>query len=220
VLDTLDSQHAVQLRAATLLRLSEYLQAPERGGRLMITVDGLTPLPTTELDDYLVVCKEFPDAGAALGRHLAWELGSDDATAVLSRAEAWIRERLRNQPAPGRMRDLAAALAVMVRGAAGCRWPSGTTSGTVASGDQRLRRPPLGSGTSPTISRLAVLGGYHGPLGGKRTALCYSPATSLTQMQQPHTRHERGGALSPPVRLAGRGSPSDPSDLAPTVGRP
>jgi hypothetical protein len=115
VLDTLDSQHAVQLRAATLLRLSEHLQAPERGGRLMITVDGLTPLPTTELDDYLVVCKEFPDAGAALGRHLAWELGSDDATAVLSRAEAWIGGRLRNQPAPGRMRDLAAALAVMVR---------------------------------------------------------------------------------------------------------
>ena len=45
--------------------------------------------------------------------------------------------------------------------------------------------PPLGPERRRRYARLAVLGGYHGPLGGKRTPLCYSPATSLAQMQQP-----------------------------------
>jgi hypothetical protein len=38
-------------------------------------------------------------------------------------------------------------------------------------------------------ARLAVLGGYHGPLGGKRTPLCYSPATSLARCNSPYIDH-------------------------------
>ncbi len=54
--------------------------------------------------------------------------------------------------------------------------------GTVASGDHRLRRPPTGV-------RNVADDTQDWPFWvGKRTPLCYSPATSLAQMQQPPAR--------------------------------
>jgi hypothetical protein len=114
VLDTLGSEHAMQLRPATLLRLSEHLQGPDRSGHLVITVDALMPLPP-ETADFLVVCQETPDASDVLWRHLAHEVGDDDASEVLLHARDWVAERCGNASSPGRMRDLAEALAMMVR---------------------------------------------------------------------------------------------------------
>jgi hypothetical protein len=114
VLDTLGSEHAKDLRPATLLRLSEHLTATDRNGHLVITVDALTPLPP-EVSDYLVPCRETPDPSDVLWRHLTHVVGEDSASEVLSSARDWIAERYRNGPSPGRMRDLADALAAMVR---------------------------------------------------------------------------------------------------------
>jgi hypothetical protein len=114
VLDTLGSEHAKDLRPGTLLRLSEHLKAADRSGHLVITVDALTPLPP-EIADYLVVCQETPDPSGVLWRHLAHAVGDDSASEVLIQARDWVAERYRNGPSPGRMRDLADALAAMVR---------------------------------------------------------------------------------------------------------
>jgi hypothetical protein len=114
VLDTLGSEHAKDLRPATLLRLSEHLKAADRNGHLVITVDALTPLPP-EIADYLVPCRETSDPSDVLWRHLAQAVGDDSASQVLSSARHWVAERYRNGPSPGRMRDLADALAAMVR---------------------------------------------------------------------------------------------------------
>ncbi len=114
VIDTLSAEHAPQLRASTLLQLAEHLQAAEHRGHLVITVDALTSLPA-DLAAHLVVCLETPDASDVLWRHLEWELGTKDATEALNRAKGWVRERVQHVPPPGRVRDLAAALATMMR---------------------------------------------------------------------------------------------------------
>jgi hypothetical protein len=117
VIDTLSAEHIKQLRTSTLLKLTARLQATEPRGHLVITVDALTPLPV-ELADYLVICPDPPPALDVLWRHLERELGQDTDEAF-DKARDWISERLQHGLPPGRVRDLAAALATMVRDGGG-----------------------------------------------------------------------------------------------------
>lgn len=114
VLDTLVPEHASQLRPATLLRVSNHLRASEPAGHLVITVDALTSLPP-DLADYRVVCEQLPDANRVLRRHLVRDMGAKNASQALDLASEWVMEHQRNLPPPGRMRDLAEALATLVR---------------------------------------------------------------------------------------------------------
>jgi hypothetical protein len=112
VIDTLSGEHVGQLHTSTLLELTACLQKAEPRGHLVITVDALTPLPV-ELAEYLVFCPDPPPAPDVLWSHLEREL-RQDTDAAFKKARDWIRKRLERGLPPGRVRDLAAALATMI----------------------------------------------------------------------------------------------------------
>ena len=115
LIDNLAPDRAHDLRASTLARLSEHLQSSESGGHLVMTVDGLTALHSVELTEYLIHCDKVPEPREVLNKHLRFEFGSGAPTALASVDSEWLEERLRNRPTPPRMRDLADAIATMVR---------------------------------------------------------------------------------------------------------
>jgi hypothetical protein len=70
-------------------------------------------------------------------------------------------------------------------------------------------------GTEPRVDADPQLTG-HVRVSEPSKSLCWMPPTRLVSRPPAagrDTRHERGGALSPPVRLAGRGSRTDSSSL-------
>jgi hypothetical protein len=112
LIDTLERDLAGQLTLSVLSRLAAHLREADRDGHLIITVDGLSPLRTVDLADYLVSCEQVPDPKEVLRQHLDERLDGPDVSAALRLARTdWGRVRLRNRPTPPRVRDLAAALA-------------------------------------------------------------------------------------------------------------
>jgi hypothetical protein len=112
LIDTLERDLAGQLALPVLSQLAAHLREADRDGHLIITVDGLAPLRTTDIADYLVSCEQLPDPKKVLRRHLREQLDGPRIRPALRVARTdWGRARLRNRPSPPRVRDLAVALA-------------------------------------------------------------------------------------------------------------
>jgi hypothetical protein len=112
LIDTLEPDLAGQLALPVLSQLAAHLREADRDGHLIITVDGLTPLRTIDIADYLVSCEQLPGPKKVLRRHLCEQLDRPAIRSALRLARTdWGRARLRNRPSPPRVRDLAAALA-------------------------------------------------------------------------------------------------------------
>ena len=111
VIDTLDPAAAGSLRLPALRALCSELGK----GYLVITVDSRTPVPRTELGNFLVRCEELPAAEDVLRGNLRWRLDGHAPPDRLLEAP-WVRHELDRRALPGQLDQLAEVLAGVCRG--------------------------------------------------------------------------------------------------------